>query len=900
MIKEAKVLRDARHLDKYIFTLRDDVFYEPFEIRYKPSQEYVVAITELLTELGRDWMITRDGVWFHTHPRRFSLPAQGWKVHVSATLGNSLSILQRAARLALLDEVPFKFSLDKNMLAMMGSKRWRRGSSGKFMTIYPSDFSCFTRLLEKLYVELYSDEGPYILSDKRYKDCRVLYYRYGGITRTECMDITGQKILVLSSPDGEAVPDVRTPYFAPPPWAADPFPSHEAKHQQLSLCAGKYHVKRALAFSNSGGVYLAEERGSGSEVVIKEARAHTVLDGRGNDAITRLKKERDLLELFSESGVTARPLELFQQWENLFLVEELVDGIDIRKVVLTQSPLMRINPSLDDAIQYYDAYRKICQGLINAINLLHDHGVIFGDLSPNNFKVNPVTYAVRLIDFEVALRPGVDDPTYIYTPGFKSSLSIRQNTQSFEDDYYGLAALMLYMLFPIAALSAIRGDLFDTVLRTLVADIGWSQTNVFHIIHSLSRNEMTCGRASELLKEPARIDPPVYNDDIDAEWCEKTKQELGSFILANMRAGGKEFLFPADPFIHQTNSLSLGFGACGVLYSLKKCGFEVPRKAYEWLEQALDSVKPEELAPGLLTGSAGIAWVLGALGFEDRAAEFMTMANQSTILRDHHSYLYGMAGVGMANLHSYHRTNNPYYLAMAEELAECLLESAQENEAGVYWETDGLVHIGYGYGQSGVALFLLRLYQILREKPVLLWRGQRALEFDLSHGVEEEKGVISFPSRPLDTTFLPYLEEGSAGIAKVAIRYGMLDKMEQILSEVHRKYAGFSGLLYGLGSFIDVLTDAFLFSHDVKFLEMAKRPIAGIRDIYLMRQLQGSATPGDGLLRVSCDYATGVAGVLRTLDRFTRRDKADFVLDDVISETMVSAAQGDPRYRKAI
>jgi lantibiotic modifying enzyme len=259
-----------------------------------------------------------------------------------------------------------------------------------------------------------------------------------------------------------------------------------------------------------------------------------------------------------------------------------------------------------------------------------------------------------------------------------------------------------------------------------------------------------------------------------------------------------------------------------------------------------------------------------------------------------------MAGVGMANLHSYHRTNNPYYLAMAEELAECLLESAQENEAGVYWETDGLVHIGYGYGQSGVALFLLRLYQILREKPVLLWRGQRALEFDLSHGVEEEKGVISFPSRPLDTTFLPYLEEGSAGIAKVAIRYGMLDKMEQILSEVHRKYAGFSGLLYGLGSFIDVLTDAFLFSHDVKFLEMAKRPIAGIRDIYLMRQLQGSATPGDGLLRVSCDYATGVAGVLRTLDRFTRRDKADFVLDDVISETMVSAAQGDPRYRKAI
>jgi hypothetical protein len=89
------------------------------------------------------------------------------------------------------------------------------------------------------------------------------------------------------------------------------------------------------------------------------------------------------------------------------------------------------------------------------------------------------------------------------------------------------------------------------------------------------------------------------------------------------------------------------FGACGVLYALKKCGFEFPRPAYDWLEPRLDRLKPESLAPGLLTGASGIAWCLWDLGFEDRAAALMKMANESSLLKAHHSYFYGMAGVGM-------------------------------------------------------------------------------------------------------------------------------------------------------------------------------------------------------------------------------------------------------------
>lgn len=891
----AKYLRDARHLDKTIYTMHDKLFYEPFEAHYRPSDEYTAIVKDLLQEYAPGWIARHDGFWTYVRPGgEFAMPAQGWKVHVSGTIWNDTAILKKAARIALMCGVPFKFAPDRKILSMMSSKRWQRGGSGKFITMYPMDISCFKSLLEQLYKELCGEEGPYILSDKRYKDCRVLYYRFGGMARTSRMDITGEKALVITSPEGDDIPDIRTPYFTIPPWEKDPFPSDELSSQDLTLNKGKYLIKRAFAFSNSGGVYLAEDRSTGQEIVIKEARAHTVVDDRGNDAIKRLKKEYEILDLFRNSGFTPKPVDAFQEWENFFLVEEFIDGVDIREFMLGQSPLLRVRPSLDDSRRFYEIFTKVVKNLVQAVAVLHEQGIVFGDLSPNNIKINPSTHAVQLIDFEVAFRRDVDKPTYLYTPGFRSS---RKNTLGFEDDLYSIGAIMLYMLFPIAAIASLRDDLYDTVLKIVLADVGWSETQVFNVINGCIKNETTLNSACALLDKPARIQTPKYKDDIDTDWCEKTYRELGDFVLANMRPDRNDGLFPADPFVHRTNPLSLGFGACGVLYVLKKCGFEISRHAYDWLDQRLDKTKPEDLPSGLLTGAAGIAWCLGELGLEDRAEEFMKMAHQNVTLKRHHSYLYGMAGVGMANLALYIRTKKSIYLTNAGDLADSLLQSARESAAGIYWETDNLVHLGYGYGQSGVALFLLRMFQLSGKEKYLL-EGKRALEFDLSHGIEPENGVLSFPRGPADGTIEPYLEDGSAGIAKVAIRYGMWGQMEKILSDVYRKYAVFPGLLYGLGSFVDILTDASCLSGDIKFLGMAKRPIAGIRDMYLLKQANGAATPGDGLFRLSCDYATGSAGVLRALYRFVHLEKADFVLDEVDPlaagrlELIVAAAEG--------
>jgi lantibiotic modifying enzyme len=329
----------------------------------------------------------------------------------------------------------------------------------------------------------------------------------------------------------------------------------------------------------------------------------------------------------------------------------------------------------------------------------------------------------------------------------------------------------------------------------------------------------------------------------------------------------------------QTNSLSVGFGTTGVMYSLIKCGITVPQELLNKFRAELKSATTNELPPGFLTGNAGIALALYTLGYDTDAARFIAAANASKMRFTRHCLYLGSAGIGLANLYAYLHVGKETYLDAALDCANHLKETAIEDDAGIHWESGGSSYIGLGYGQSGVALFLLRLSQILR---INTWRelGERALDYDLSFAYEMERDVVSFSRGPSDhTIYLPYIEEGSAGIAKVAIRYNRWDVLEPILQDTYRKYSAFAGLIYGLTGFVDVLVDAYLSSGDSKYLNMAQRPFDGLCDLYLVDTGTGLATPGESLFRISCDYATGVAGVMRTLYRLHHLTPSDFCLD---------------------
>lgn len=97
---------------------------------------------------------------------------------------------------------------------------------------------------------------------------------------------------------------------------------------------------------------------------------------------------------------------------------------------------------------------------------------------------------------------------------------------------------------------------------------------------------------------------------------------------------------PRHSAVDMTNPLSLGFGASGVLYSLRKCGWEIPERAWLYLDEKLRAVGTSDFPPGFLTGIAGIAWVAWELERHETAEILMRLANTHPLLKSNHSLFY--------------------------------------------------------------------------------------------------------------------------------------------------------------------------------------------------------------------------------------------------------------------
>jgi Lanthionine synthetase C-like protein/Protein kinase domain len=863
-------LRDARHVDKEAYLNGDRRFYERGYEKYQPTGELKTIVANVVERQGGDWDLHRSDVWTHVVPfekdQPKPLPPQGWKIHVSAAPNNCRAVLDQVASTAAAAGVQFKFANDENTLRMMTSKRWPRGGSGKFITLYPTTEAKFLALLEDLYLVLKGEVGPYILSDRRYKDCRCLYYRYGGFISVTKLDFLGHQRQVLYSPSGEAIEDRRLPYFQLPDWVKDPIPPVDAEEGDMALDGGRFEVHKALQFSNTGGVYLGKDRGDGKVVVIKEARPYVELRNGQYDAVSRLAQEGKILRELEGADVAPKFYASFNDWENFYIVEEyLADTKDMRVVMLEHSPLVKHSPTAQQSEEFYKIYTSIFISLLRGLQKIHHKGIVIGDVSPRNILIDS-QWQGKFIDLEGAYRPGLDEPDDLHTPGFRAASKGWAEKNSFEDDRFGMGSMMLYGMFPLVALSFLREDIYSTILPRVVADIGWAHTPVLQVAQGLINNQLSCDEAIQLLQGPAKFDAP-FSAVSNTLTLREIYRGMGDFVCHHVRLEAKSGLFPSDPIGALTNPASLGFGTVGIVWALQATGKHLPDEVLQRFKNDLKELKSGQLAPGFMIGTSGIAWGLLQMGDREAAARFLEDANASPLLHSHHSLFYGMAGVGMANLAMHLETQEPGYLDIAVDLAQRLQSTAIRCDRGIHWEDEGKTWVGFGYGQSGVALFFLRLSQVLGEP---YWRklGQEALEYDLSWAHEIEPGVVSFAGCTDDTTtYEQYLEEGSAGILKVAIRYGLWDRLEGLFNDVWRKYAAFPGLFFGLSGFIDAFVDAYLYSNDAKYLTMAERPIQGIGDLYLLRYPEGCATPGENLFRISCDYGSGVAGVMRTLYR---------------------------------
>jgi tRNA A-37 threonylcarbamoyl transferase component Bud32 len=831
-----------------IYCLADRLFYESPDQRQDEHPDFAI----LSEPVPDGWQHSSSETWMYYAPNDCKIPAQGWKIHISSSLADAERVLDATWEYCIPRGIAFKFLRNKPVMVMINSKSAFRGSSGKLVTIYPQDEAQLELMLKELDGILRGVEGPYILSDLRFAE-GPLFTRYGGFIEQHCLDEAGNRVLALGDGNGELVPDVRGAVFAIPSWITLPefLRPHLEARNSVSVEDIPYEIQSVLQFSNGGGVYLGIDKRTGRTVVLKEGRPYAGLDVAGRDAVTRIKHERDVLSRLADLDVVPALLDYFELGDHHFLVEEFVDGNPLQRKLVHRFPLTHPDPSPETLAEYAEWALTMIDKVETAVAAMHERGVVFGDLHPMNILVTEDERLV-LIDFEVASLAKDEESAKLGHPAYQAP----QDRRGTDIDNYALACLRLTMFAPQTTillglhsgkaqqLADLVTRYFPTVPKATVADA----------VRTIR------GASNEGDREMAELPMPE-----DEDWP-RLRDALAKAILASATPHRSDRLYPGDIQGFQPGGgLNFANGAAGVLYTLAAAGAQRVPEHEDWLRRhAKTAVHKTEI--GFYNGLHGIAHVLDALGYQQDALDTVDRTLQADWTERELGLYGGLAGIGLNLLHFADRTGDPAFTDLASRAIDAVADrlggvaDVPEISGGDY------PRAGLMYGSSGPALLFMRAYERSGD-AALLDLAATALAQDLRRCVPNDEDDTLQVNQGWRR--LPYLDEGSVGIALALDRYlrhRENDAFSVALDQlrlINRSgffvqpglFAGVSGILASVGmERPDREPDALTVKALLRSLSWHALPYGG-----------GLAYPGDQLFRLSMDFATGTAGVLFAL-----------------------------------
>ncbi|WAZ25892.1 class III lanthionine synthetase LanKC [Streptomyces cinnabarinus] len=834
-----------------VYALADRHFYETPDRLSAGARRAAPLYEAARRAVPTGWDAARVGDWLNLTPlgpegAAAPGPAQGWKIHASATRANAERIAGIVWDYCVPRRIPFKFVPGPHLLHLRNTKYAARDSSGKFVTLYPADeeqLHCVLRELGKL---LEGFEGPYILTDLRWGE-GPLYVRYGAFARTFVVDERGSLVPAVRDGAGQLVPDRRAPSFQVPHWVTLPpfLAPMLAARNTTTVGELPYRIEKALHFSNGGGVYAGTDTRDGSRVVLKEGRPHAGLASDGADAIARLEREKQALEQVAGTGVVPEVRDWFTLGDHRFLVLDFLAGRPLNSCLAERHPLLTPDPDPRDVAEYTAWALKIYGGVERAVHAVHARGIVFNDLHVFNIMVAPDEESVSLLDFEAAAPVTEQGRQVVAHPGFFAP----PDRTGIDVDRYALACLRIALFLPVTTLFVVdRGKAahLAEVIAGQFPDVPWEFLE--EAVTEITRDTKSPAAAPRSFVEPG--DWPFSRDS------------MVKAILASATPDRDDRLFPGDiTQFSDGGGLGLAHGAAGVLYALDAVGAERYEEGERWL-LARTAPAPRGTPLGLYDGLAGVAHVLDRLGHRQRAldlVESILAERWQNLSSDLHG---GLAGLGLVLGALADTTGEPELRTRAAEAADLLVQRLAEPLP----DTRRRRRAGLLRGASGPALFLLRQYERTGEAR-LLDAARVALRRDLDCCARRENGSLEVDE---GWRTLPYLGEGSAGIGLVlddlVARLADTDEeLEQartgILSAATCRFYVQPGLLQGRAGLI--LHVARTTTPGASRERLADQ-IAGLG--WLSMSYQGQlAFPGHQMMRLSMDLGTGTAGCLLAL-----------------------------------
>ncbi|ANP51200.1 putative Ser/Thr protein kinase [Streptomyces griseochromogenes] len=859
-----------------VYALADRHFYDTPDRLSADGNEPAPQFTAARRPVPDGWHAARTGDWLMLTPldengAPLPSPAQGWKIHSSATAANAERIAEAVWDYCVPRRIPFKFVPSTHQLHLRNAKYAGRDSSGKFVTVYPAGEEELHRVLRELGALLEGCEGPYILTDLRWGE-GPLYVRYGAFARRYVVDERGSLVPAVTDGEGRMVPDRRAPSFQVPDWVTLPefLRPHLEARNTTTVGELPYRIEKALHFSNGGGVYVGTDTRDGRRVVLKEGRPHAGLAGDGADAVTRLEREKAALERAAGTGVVPEVRDWFALGDHRFLVMDHLEGRPLNSFFAERHPLLTTDPDPAKVAAYTAWALRIHRAVERAVEAVHARGLVFNDLHVFNVMVAPDEETVYLIDFEAAAPAADNGRQTVAHPGFFAPPDRRGK----DVDRYALACLRLALFLPVTTLFVVDRDKAAHLADVIAEEFpGVPRAFLDEAVAEITRN--TAGGQARPSSAPLVV---------PGDWP-YSRDSMVKAILASATPEREDRLFPGDiAQFSDGGGLGLAHGAAGVLYALEDCGAGRYDEGERWL---LDHTAPPPPGTplGLYDGLAGVALVLDRLGHRQRALDLIDgilRENWRNLSSDLHG---GLAGLGLVLGRLADSTGEPELRTHAAEAAEILVRRLAEPVPDTPRRRAGLLR-----GASGPALFLLRRYAQTGE-PRLLVAAAEALRRDLGCCVVQEAGGGLEVDEGWRT--LPYLGDGSVGIGLVLDDYLALagDDGRRFASlaraaDEGRESALFAHAADATGEFeraragiLTAATSRFyaqpgLFQGRAGMIlhlartaaprERLERQIAGLG--WFAMPYQGQlAFPGHQMMRLSMDLATGTAGCLLAL-----------------------------------
>lgn len=196
------------------------------------------------------------------------------------------------------------------------------------------------------------------------------------------------------------------------------------------IIIGEYRVLRAIAEGTMGRTYEAEHLLIGEKVCVKHCSHVSAL------AEEILFDEARAIWDLRHYAIPAMRNVLKLDDGTIALIMSYVAGPTLFQIV-------EKNGRMDS-----EHVAWITERLLNALSYLHHHGVIHGDIKPQNIIVQPDKHMAVLVDFGLSrIKPAADSRSLGYTELFAPPEAVSQKKPLLpESDFFSLGKTMLYAL----------------------------------------------------------------------------------------------------------------------------------------------------------------------------------------------------------------------------------------------------------------------------------------------------------------------------------------------------------------------------------------------------------------------------------------------------------------------